>query len=584
MNTYRLLVKQGKKVKRQGTAWFVRPDVVVTAFHVVGDQTSRAWDSEEDPTICYELLAGIGGAPISLRSDLCDLQADVALLCSTDAVPAVSILPLSSIAVREEATWRSEGYPIGESGKPFALSGRVTKIWDRDPSEALQLFVRERTGAELRGESVWAGMSGAPVTVEGKVVGLVTKINPYADTAWAAPVAVIRDLALASVCRDLLVTHYKTEEQLRQLMTDLHWDGVEIGSAATPEKTAEQIARHASQNNAHNLHTLLEKIQKDYPDSRDAIRNILEVIHPPGVPQEALPKANPQRFAVAVTHLDNDPDQEHEHLLVEALQEEEDIQILRFDRTIPLDGPQPQERVKAGHDQARAYLEESGAQVLIWGTVLTAKTHSLPKLHWTPARHLELKKKFDRYQLTEDLNLPSVFWSDLGDILRLLVISYGAEFHAQKGHFIADKLSPFIEKVRRLVNGGEGQERWNAETRVNIQFILAGSLQTLGEQTGKGEPLEEAVRAYGEVLEEWTRERVPLQWAMTQNNLGERAEELRRAGSRHPTPARRGHGLSGSPGRAHPGAGALGLGNDPEQPGERTANTWGAEAGRSPGL
>ena len=32
--------------------------------------------------------------------------------------------------------------------------------------------------------------------------------------------------------------------------------------------------------------------------------------------------------------------------------------------------------------------------------------------------------------------------------------------------------------------------------------------------------LEEAVAAFREALKEWTRERVPLDWAMTQNNLG----------------------------------------------------------------
>jgi tetratricopeptide (TPR) repeat protein len=32
--------------------------------------------------------------------------------------------------------------------------------------------------------------------------------------------------------------------------------------------------------------------------------------------------------------------------------------------------------------------------------------------------------------------------------------------------------------------------------------------------------LEQAVAAYRAALEEWTRERVPLDWAVTQNNLG----------------------------------------------------------------
>ena len=37
---------------------------------------------------------------------------------------------------------------------------------------------------------------------------------------------------------------------------------------------------------------------------------------------------------------------------------------------------------------------------------------------------------------------------------------------------------------------------------------------------GGTERLEQAVAAYTEALKECTRERVPLDWAMTQNNLG----------------------------------------------------------------
>jgi len=42
----------------------------------------------------------------------------------------------------------------------------------------------------------------------------------------------------------------------------------------------------------------------------------------------------------------------------------------------------------------------------------------------------------------------------------------------------------------------------------------------LGERESGTEKLEEAVAAYREALKERTRERVPLDWAMTQNNLG----------------------------------------------------------------
>ncbi len=57
---------------------------------------------------------------------------------------------------------------------------------------------------------------------------------------------------------------------------------------------------------------------------------------------------------------------------------------------------------------------------------------------------------------------------------------------------------------------------------------LGIALWTLGERESGTARLEEAVAAYRAALEEWTRERVPLHWAMTQNNLG---NALRRSGS-----------------------------------------------------
>ena len=49
--------------------------------------------------------------------------------------------------------------------------------------------------------------------------------------------------------------------------------------------------------------------------------------------------------------------------------------------------------------------------------------------------------------------------------------------------------------------------------------------------------LEEAVIAHRDALKEYTRERVPLQWAMTQNNLGTApSREARGTRERHRAP------------------------------------------------
>jgi tetratricopeptide (TPR) repeat protein len=52
------------------------------------------------------------------------------------------------------------------------------------------------------------------------------------------------------------------------------------------------------------------------------------------------------------------------------------------------------------------------------------------------------------------------------------------------------------------------------------QNNLGNALWTLGARESGTARLEEAVAAYRAALQEWTRDRVPLQWAATQNNLG----------------------------------------------------------------
>ena len=67
------------------------------------------------------------------------------------------------------------------------------------------------------------------------------------------------------------------------------------------------------------------------------------------------------------------------------------------------------------------------------------------------------------------------------------------------------------------------------------QNNLGNALQTLGERERGTARLEEAVAAYRAALEEYTRERVPLGWATTQMNLG---NALTRLGARESGTAR----------------------------------------------
>jgi tetratricopeptide (TPR) repeat protein len=76
--------------------------------------------------------------------------------------------------------------------------------------------------------------------------------------------------------------------------------------------------------------------------------------------------------------------------------------------------------------------------------------------------------------------------------------------------------------------------------RVPLQWAmtqnnLGTALRSLGERESGTARLEQAVAAYKAALEERTRDRVPLDWAMTQNNLG---IALQRLGERESGTAR----------------------------------------------
>ena len=98
---------------------------------------------------------------------------------------------------------------------------------------------------------------------------------------------------------------------------------------------------------------------------------------------------------------------------------------------------------------------------------------------------------------------------------------------------------------------------------------LGNALQGLGDRERGTERLEHSATAYRPALEENTRERFPLDWAMTQKNLG---TALRHSGSARAAPARLEQAVN-APRRARgvdPRARPARLGEDADEPRQRT--------------
>jgi hypothetical protein len=157
------------------------------------------------------------------------------------------------------------------------------------------------------------------------------------------------------------------------------------------------------------------------------------------------------------------------------------LQILHFDRTIELKGGDLEIEVSKGHEAARRLLAESGADVLLWGRVLKEGNQPRPRLFWTAALATAHGKETDLCGVQE-FELPAAFWTDLARWLGLLVESQAAELSRLEGQSAADRLTPFIERTRKVLN--VEARSWDANTRVKVRFVLATALRILGEQTG----------------------------------------------------------------------------------------------------
>ncbi|MEO6165422.1 MAG: hypothetical protein ABIP88_14925, partial [Candidatus Binatia bacterium] len=140
--------------------------------------------------------------------------------------------------------------------------------------------------------------------------------------------------------------------------------------------------------------------QRDNVLSLPVVRNVVKSFS-----QEPIPRADPKRFSIAVVHLEGDDSLlNSERLIIEAMNEVGGIQVLEIDRKINVRARPREDAVKEGHGQAQEYLRESGADVLIWGTVLSAGGQTVLKLYWTISA--DQFAKWQRYQPTGNLSLP----------------------------------------------------------------------------------------------------------------------------------------------------------------------------------
>lgn len=151
----------------RGTGTLIEQDLVLTAFHVVGDRTARPVRFHEDVQLTFPGFTRTG----TVVAGAYDTGLDFALLRLDQPAPAeVTPLSLRELEEGDEHVFRSFGFPAAFQ-EGLAISGTVEMTettYEGNPT--LQLFsIQASAGVGMQVE----GLSGGPCLVDGEVVGVI---------------------------------------------------------------------------------------------------------------------------------------------------------------------------------------------------------------------------------------------------------------------------------------------------------------------------------------------------------------------------------------------------------------------------
>ena len=239
-------------------------------------------------------------------------------------------------------------------------------------------------------------------------------------------------------------------------------------------------------------------------------------------------RGNPQRseegFRIVLCWLENDAEGDNTLEVASAFQNPDlgGIKLVRSARIVVGSGAWD-EWSEDMQQSVRAVLEDWDADLAIVGRV--RRSGELLSLWVVPHSDEGALGRGNRPYELDNVTLGEDFHADLRIQLAAVALAAVAPLADTeiRGRVLEKGLRDATEKLSTLL---EGRAIGSAEHQAALHVALGNALQTLGDRESGTERLEQAVVAYRTALEEYTRERAPLDWAMTQNNLGNALQTL----------------------------------------------------------
>ena len=234
--------------------------------------------------------------------------------------------------------------------------------------------------------------------------------------------------------------------------------------------------------------------------------------HPDGKP-------TPGRVVIYIAELQGDDKlgSHRNHILLTLRQQLGDaVQVLRAGIELHAEeSGNPEDDARSANRKGQRYLNlrKHNGDLLVWGQIILES--KLVEIRFTSPVHDAAEQK--RFTFAEKMLLAPDFGPEMAAALAAiagqLVLSA-----KNPSAYVADALIPVAGKLRRFV---ANLPAWmGADERGLLQRSYAIAELAIGDQRGDSDALERAVAAYRSALKEFAQERVPLEWARTQANLG----------------------------------------------------------------
>lgn len=237
-----------------------------------------------------------------------------------------------------------------------------------------------------------------------------------------------------------------------------------------------------------------------------------------------------ERFRIVLSWLEDDISGKDTKSVATALRNVGGIELMRSACIVEASGARDK-WLPAMQQSARAVLEDWHADLAILGEVKESQ-RSL-NLWLVPRSSDGTLGRGDQPYLLTNVTLGEDFRDDLQAQLTATALAAVAPLADTevRGRVLERGLRDATEKLSGLLENPTISSR---EHLAALYLAYGNALWALGERESGNERLEEAVAAYRAALEERTRERVPLDWALTQHNLGTALETLgqRESGTR----------------------------------------------------